>query len=180
MTITRDSIISAVDPAADETAERIMQRVTVTIEPALLDQLDAHMRRSGATNRSEALRDLIRQGLATKLAPGEQAECVGVISYALDQSVRDLGRRVPQSRHQHHDRAVAAMSVPLDHAAAVEVVVMRGTVGEVSGYAESLFLERGIRHGQLSMIPVRTEVEFHEHGQGKPHRHSHLRVQESF
>ena len=157
-----------------------MQRVTVTIEPALLQQLDAHMSRSGATNRSEALRDLVRQGLAAKQPPQEGAECVGVISYALDPTVRDLGRRVPQSRHRHHDRAVAAMSVPLDHAAAVEVAVMRGTVGDVSAYADGLFLERGIRHGRLSLIPVRTEIEFHEHGDGKPHSHSHLRVQESF
>jgi CopG family nickel-responsive transcriptional regulator len=157
-----------------------MQRVTVTIEPELLRQLDAYMSRSGATNRSEALRDLVRQGLADKLPPHEHSECVGVISYALDPTVRDLARRVPQGRHQRHDRSVAAMSVPLDHTAAVEVAVMRGTVGDVSAYANGLFLERGIRHGQLSLIPVRTEVEFHEHGEGKPHSHTHSRVQESF
>lgn len=157
-----------------------MQRVTVTIEPALLDELDSYMRLSGATNRSEAVRDLVRRGLSRDGVPSDNSECVGVISYALDPTVRDLGRRVPQSRHAHHDRAVAALSVPLDHAAAVEVSVMRGSVGAVSAYANSLFLERGIRHGQLSLIPVRTEVEFHGHGHGKPHSHSHLRVQESF
>lgn len=157
-----------------------MQRVTVTMEPALLEQLDAYMNQSGATNRSEALRDLVRHALAAKQPPDESAECVAVISYALDPSIRDLGRRVPQSRHEHHDRAVAALSVPLDHSAAVEIAVMRGAVGDVAAYANSLFLERGIRHGQLSLIPVRTEVEFHEHGSGKPHSHTHLRVQESF
>ena len=157
-----------------------MQRVTVTMEPALLEQLDAYMNQSGATNRSEALRDLVRHALAAKQPPREEAECVAVISYALDPTIRDLGRRVPQSRHEHHDRAVAALSVPLDHSAAVEVAVMRGAVGDVSAYANSLFLERGIRHGQLSLIPVRTQVEFHEHGAGEPHSHTHLRVQESF
>lgn len=157
-----------------------MQRVTVTIETALLDELDAYMKHSGATNRSEAVRDLVRRGLNRETAPSDNSECVGVISYALDPTVRDLGRRVPQSRHDQHDRAVAAMSVPLDHAAAVEVAVMRGSVGAVSAYAHSLFLERGIRHGQLSLIPVRTEVEFHDHGDGRPHHHSHLRVQEGF
>ncbi|WP_196257838.1 nickel-responsive transcriptional regulator NikR [Pelagibacterium limicola] len=157
-----------------------MQRITVTIEPALLDEIDAYMSQSGATNRSEALRDLVRHALAAKQPPREKSECVGIVSYALDPTVRDLGRRVPQSRHERHDRTVAAMSVPLDHAAAVEVAVMRGTVEDVSTYANSLFLERGIRHGQLSLIPVKAEMEFHDHGDGKPHSHSHLRVQESF
>ena len=154
-----------------------MQRVTITIEDDLLDALDAFMARSGASNRSEALRDLIRRGLA-EAAP-ETAECVGVVSYALDPTQRDLGRLVPESRQRHHDTAIAALSVPLDHHAAVEVAVMRGTVASVMAYANSLFLQRGVLHGQTALIPVRTEVEFHVHGE-RAHTHEHLRVQDRF
>ncbi len=157
-----------------------MQRITITIESELLKQLDSFMNQSGATNRSEALRDLVRRGLTVESPGSKRSECVGIVSYTLDPTVRDLGRRVPQSRHERHDRAIAAMSVPLDHSVALEVAVMRGTVGDVTSYADSLFLERGIRHGQLSLIPVKTEVEYHEHGPGKAHSHSHLRVQEGF
>lgn len=157
-----------------------MQRITITIEPALLNELDTYMARSGATNRSEALRDLVRRGLVAESEHTPQAECVGVISYTLDPTVRELGRRVPQSRHEHHDCTIASMSVPLDHAAAVEVTVMRGEVEEVSTYANRLFLERGIRHGNLALIPVKTKVESHVHGEGEAHSHNHLRVQESF
>jgi len=157
-----------------------MQRITITIESSLLEQLDAYMTRSGATNRSEALRDLVRRGLVAESAQTPKAECIGVVSYTLDPTVRELGRRVPQSRHELHDRTIAALSVPLDHAAAVEVAVMRGKVAEVSAYANNLFLERGIRHGNLALIPVKTQVESHVHGDGEAHRHDHLRVQESF
>ncbi|TVR84722.1 MAG: nickel-responsive transcriptional regulator NikR [Rhodospirillales bacterium] len=159
-----------------------MQRITITIEPALLQRLDAFMAQSGATNRSEALRDLVRRGLGTDGAVRQnpEAECVGVISYALAPEVRDLGRRVPKSRHERHDKAIVALSVPLDHNAAVEVAVMRGSVGAVSDYANSLFLERGIEHGRLSLIPVKTEIEVHAHGSGEAQSHSHLRVKDSF
>lgn len=152
-----------------------MQRVTITIEDDLLAALDGFMARSGASNRSEALRDLVRRGLAED-AP-EAAECVGVITYALDPSLRDLGRAVPESRQRHHDTTIAALSVPLDHTAAVEVTVMRGTVGSVTAYANSLFLQRGVLHGQTALVPIRTEVEFHLHG-ARAHTHEHLRVQE--
>ncbi|MBL3570909.1 nickel-responsive transcriptional regulator NikR [Rhodovulum sp. BSW8] len=154
-----------------------MQRITITIEDDLLEALDAFMDRSGASNRSEALRDLIRRGLDQD-AP-EAAECVGVVTYAMDPAQRDLGRLVPESRQQHHDAAIAALSVPLDHHAAVEVAVMRGTVGSVQAYANSLFLQRGVRHGQTVLIPVRTEVEFHLHGE-RAHTHDHLRVLDRF
>jgi len=157
-----------------------MQRISITIEDALLEQLDAYMTRSGASNRSEALRDLVRRGLVADTDPNAKTECVGVFSYTLDPTVRELGRRVPQGRHDHHDRTIAAMSVPLDHTSAVEVAVMRGKVNEISTYANRLFLERGVMHGNLALIPVKSEIEFHVHGDGEAHSHGHLRVQESF
>ena len=155
-----------------------MQRITISIEDDLLDELDAFMARSGATNRSEALRDLLRRGLARK-ASGN-AQCVGVLSYTVDLSMRDLGRRVPQSRHEHHHMAVAALSVPLDHTVAVEVAVMRGPVETVENYANGLFAERGVRHGALSLVPISEEEEVHQHGDGSSHSHMHLKVRDSF
>lgn len=155
-----------------------MQRVTITIEDDLLAELDAYMERSGATNRSEALRDLMRRSLA-RTAPAE-AECIGVISYTLDLSKRDLMRRVPLRRHEQHDVAVASLSVPLDHEEAVEVTVMRGKVDEVESFANGLFLERGVRHGRLALVPVFELIEEHRHGPHGAHRHSHLKVLDSF
>lgn len=155
-----------------------MQRVTITIDDDLLESLDAFMQRSGAGNRSEALRDLLRRGL-TPEAP-ENADCVAILSYSMDTSMRELGRKVPISRQQHHDSTVAALSVPVDHKTAVEVTVMRGKAGKVSDYANSLFLERGVRHGRIAMIPVEREMEFHLHGSGAAHSHSHFRVKDSF
>ncbi|SHI42878.1 nickel-responsive transcriptional regulator NikR [Wenxinia saemankumensis] len=155
-----------------------MQRITIAIEDELLAELDRQMGRSGATNRSEAIRDLLRRALARD-AP-QDADCVGIVSYALDLSARDLGRRVPRARHSRHDQAVAAMSVPLDHSTAMEVTVMRGKVAEVEDYAHGLFAERGIRHGNLSLVPVDDVAETHRHGGGEPHLHSHLTIKDGF
>lgn len=151
-----------------------MQRVTVTLDDDLLSALDRLMARSNATNRSEALRELLRQALRAEL-PADR-DCIGVMSYVIDPSMRGLGQRVPQSRQARHDATLAALAVPLDHDTTVEVAVMKGRVGDVETYANSLFLERGVWHGHLARIPVRTEIEVHEHG-GAPHAHEHFRVQ---
>jgi len=159
-----------------------MQRITISLEDALLADLDAFMARSGATNRSEALRDLLRRALSPA-APAE-AECLAVVTCTIDPTIRDLARRIPQTRHAHHDRTIAALSVPVDHDSALDVSVMRGRVDDVTRFANALFLERGVRHGAVALVPVQTELETHDHGNAAgdapAQRHAHLRVRDRF
>ena len=154
-----------------------MRRITITIDDALLARLDALMAASGARNRSETLRDLVRRSLEARAPAG--ADCLGIVSCVVETGQRDLARRLPDHLRAHHDSTIAALSVPVDHAAALEVVVARGRVGGIEGFANALFLERGVRHGALALIPVERQVERHAHG-GEVHAHEHLRIRDAF
>jgi CopG family transcriptional regulator, nickel-responsive regulator len=156
-----------------------MQRITITIEDDLLTELDRHMETSGAFNRSEAVRDLMRRGLAERKTP-EGTLCFGIISYAMDHSKRDLARRLPITRLDRHDQTVTAVSVPVDHGSTVDVVVMKAPVEKVTTYANALFLERGVLHGQVALIPLGEETTFHSHGSDVAHSHNHLRILGTF
>jgi CopG family nickel-responsive transcriptional regulator len=153
-----------------------MERITITLDGDLLAEIDAHMEASGATNRSEAIRDLIARSL-TRDAPRD-AQCLGVASYALDPAMRDLGLKVPKVRQDHHNRVAASLSVPVDHSTSVEVTVLQGQVREVERIANALFLERGVRHGRLTLVPLAEDGRAHSHGDG--HLHKHLRVADHF
>lgn len=157
-----------------------MQRTTITLDEDLAAELDAFIERTGAQSRSEAIRDLVRGGLANRMQGPEDARCFGVVSYAVDQSVRNLATRIPQSRLNRHDQTIVSLSVPLDHSTTIDVVVMRGRLGDVAGYAEALFLERGVMHGHLGLIPVAEDEMHHVHDEGEPHSHRHLRVRSAF
>ena len=157
-----------------------MQRITIAIDDDLAAQLDGFIQESGAANRSEAIRDLVRRGLSARPDGPALAPCFGVVSCAIDQSVRNLAARVPQGRLERHDQTVAALSVPLDHTTSVDVTVMRGQVGDIAAYAQALFLERGVMHGALSLIPVAQDESHHVHNHGSPHAHTHLRVKSGF
>ena len=156
-----------------------MQRVTITMDDGLVAELDAFIEASGAFNRSEAIRDLVRRGLAARERERTEAGCFGILSYAIDHSLRDLGRRVPQGRLERHDQTAAALSVPIDHTTSIDVVVMRGTVASVEDYAQGLFLERGVLHGALALVPVEPADKPHSHDE-RSAAHVHLRVQETF
>jgi CopG family nickel-responsive transcriptional regulator len=162
--------------------EEYMQRVTITLDDDLSGELDAFMAATGGGNRSEVIRDLVRRALSARPGGPRNASCYGVISCAVDQSVRNLSARVPQSRLDHHDQTVAALSVPLDHTTSIEVTVMKGRVADISAFAEGLFVERGVMHGALGLVPVAegTTRHVHSHGDGPPHEHAHVEVQSSF
>ncbi|HEY0213305.1 MAG TPA: nickel-responsive transcriptional regulator NikR [Paenirhodobacter sp.] len=157
-----------------------MQRTTITLDDDLAAALDAHLTENGGQSRSEAIRDLLRRALGHSTPPPQGADCYGVVSYVVDQSVRNLAARLPQGRLDRHDQTVAALSVPLDHSHAVEVSVMRGAARDVAAYAETLFLERGVMHGTLGLIPVIRDTDWHVHNDGTSHAHTHLRVLAGF
>ena len=157
-----------------------MHRTTITLDDDLAAELDGYMQATGAQSRSEAIRDLLRRALAARPGGPDEARCFAVVSCVVDQSVRGLGARVPQSRLDRHDQTIAALSVPLDHSTVLDVAVMRGQVGVLTGYAEGLFVERGVMHGTLGLIPVAEGETVHVHNEGEPHAHSHLKVLPSF
>lgn len=157
-----------------------MQRITISIDDDLAAKVDAYMSATGAMSRSEVIRDLIRRGLSARPDTPADARCFGILSCAVDQSVRNLAVRVPQGRLDRHDQIVSALSVPIDHSTSIDVTVMRGQVSEVSAYAEALFLERGVMHGSLSLVPVTEDAAHHAHDEQPSHAHSHLRVATGF
>lgn len=150
-----------------------MQRTTIAIDDELAAALDAYMESTGALSRSEAIRDLVRRGLSARSGGPAEAHCFGIISCTVDQSVRNLAARVPQGRLDRHDQTVAALSIPLDHTTSLDVTLMRGHVGDVSAYAEALFIERGVMHGTLNLIPVAEDKQPHAHTHDYAHAHTH-------
>lgn len=157
-----------------------MQRVTISLTDDLAAEIDSFMAATGAANRSEAIRDLARRGLSARPDVPADAGCLGVVSCAVDHSTRNLAVRVPQSRLDRHDQNLAALSIPLDHTTSLEVAVMRGQFSDVSRFAESLFLERGVMHGSLALIPVSEGGPSHVHNDGEAKAHLHLKVNTNF
>jgi len=157
-----------------------MQRLTITIDDELLAGIDKVIAERGYQNRSEAIRDLTRAGMAqmAETAPGEQAG-VAALVYVYDHEGRELAKRLTRSFHDHHDLSLATLHVHLDHESCLEVAVLRGEMREIRDFAEHVIAERGVRHGRLVAVPVEMETERHAHGTERSHRHLHTHVREA-
>ena len=126
-------------------------RFGVAMDEELLDSFDALVAKRGtATNRSEAVRDLVRDALVDAEWEGESAdEIVGTITMVFDHHANDLAEKLDSLQHAHHDKVISSMHVHLDAHNCLEVIVVRGRSGDIRAIAEALLGTKGVKHGKL-------------------------------
>jgi len=157
-----------------------MQRITITLDDELAEAIDRVIAARGYQNRSEAIRDLARAGMAEFGSPEPAGQDgVAALVYVYDHEGRELAKRLTRSFHDHHDLSLATMHVHLDHESCMEVAVLRGTMADIGHFAEHVISERGVRHGKLVVIPVEVANERHRHGGERSHSHLHTHVREA-
>lgn len=156
-----------------------MERFTISIDEDLAREFDALIAERGYSNRSEAVRDLMRSLLETsRQARSEGTHCVANLSYVFNHHERELAERLTELQHGHHDLTVATMHAHLDHDHCLESVILKGPTASVRAFADAMMAERGVRHGQVNVVSVEVDQGRHSHGyapRGKAQPHLHLR-----
>jgi len=154
-----------------------VQRITISLDDELARQFDDLIRERGYSNRSEAMRDLIREELdRARLDSSEPRDCVATLSYVFNHHERELAQRLTRTQHDHHHLGVTTLHSHLDHDNCLEVALLHGDVAAVRAFADAVTHQRGVRHGSLHIIPADLQVDDHDHGAGTPggrHLHSH-------
>lgn len=142
-----------------------MQRVTITLDDDLLAAVDDRVASHGYQGRSEAIRDLLREGMREPVAQDLPADstCIATLSYVYDHNARELSKRLTRTFHAHHDLTLATLHVHLDHGSCMEVSVLKGTTAEVRELAQHVTAERGVRHGRAFIVPMPFATHTHEH-----------------
>jgi CopG family nickel-responsive transcriptional regulator len=124
-------------------------RFSASLDADLLERFDQATGRRGYSNRSEALRDLIRDALVREEWQGD-AEIVGTVTLVYDHHTRELADRLTRTQHDHHDIILSAMHVHLDHDNCLEVIAVQGRASVVQSVADALVGTRGVKHGKLT------------------------------
>jgi CopG family nickel-responsive transcriptional regulator len=126
-----------------------LARFGISIDQQLLEKFDELIARKGYVNRSEAIRDLIRNDLVEDSWQTGDDETVGTVTLVYDHHTRDLSDKLTEHQHSHHDAIVSALHVHLDAHHCLEVVVVRGAADNVKRLADELIGTKGVKHGKL-------------------------------
>lgn len=133
-----------------------MKRITITVDDALLDEVERMIGQGGYPTRSEVIRDLMRLGLrSVALDAGKMQDCVGILSYIYDHEARDLARKLTASHHNNHDISIASMHIHLDEGSCLEVSVLKGSADTVRDFAEPIISQKAVAYGELKIVPQR-------------------------
>jgi len=133
-------------------------RFGVSLEKPLLDRFDDLIRAKQYTNRSEALRDLIRRELVEREWQGGR-DVVGTITLIYDHHKRDVLIRVMDMQHDFQEAIISTQHIHLDHHNCLEIVAARGKAEEVQKLADALRSIKAVRHLTLSMSSTGKEIE---------------------
>jgi CopG family nickel-responsive transcriptional regulator len=146
-----------------------ISRFGVSAEDELLRSFDELIGAQGYANRSEALRDLMRDALVkAKLnASAETDEVLGSLTLVYDHHAKDLSDKMADLQHDHFESVVSVLHVHVSHDDCMEVIVLRGAIRQIRALANSLLSLKGVKHGELFItVPARKIFE-------REHHHKH-------
>ena len=126
-------------------------RFSVSMDGKLLEGFDRLIRKKGYTNRSEAIRDIIRDKLVQEEWESGNRETVGSITLVYSHEVRELTEVLTELQHKHYMSVISSMHIHLDEHNCLEVLVVRGKTKDIRSIADGLIGTRGVKHGKLTL-----------------------------
>lgn len=129
-----------------------VERIGVSLDKKLLSAFDEYISGQGYQNRSEAIRDLVRQQLSSERARNPKAKAVAAVFFLYEHHSTKLMEKLTGLQHSHLLETICTMHVHLDAHECMEVVILRGRVGEINKMAENMLSLKGVKLGRINLV----------------------------
>jgi CopG family nickel-responsive transcriptional regulator len=126
------------------------QRFGVSMDDILLGKLDTFIKRKGYANRSEAIRDFVRENLVEEeWETGKPV--VGTVTLIYDHDALELPKKLTDLQHHFHKEIISTTHIHLDEHNCLEILALKGKGEKVKAIADRLIAAKGVKHGKLVM-----------------------------
>jgi CopG family nickel-responsive transcriptional regulator len=132
----------------------MLKRFGVSLESGLLDKFDKLLEIKGYSNRSEGIRDLIRDAIVNKEWLDGKIETAGAVIIVYNHHQHELAQKVTDTQHKDHKSIVSTLHVHLDAHNCLEIIVLKGTAEKIQKLADMLISTKGVKFGRF--IPATT------------------------
>lgn len=131
-------------------------RFGVSIDKKLLQRYD-DMIADVYENRSEAIRDLIRDKIVEEEWQDIEEEVAGSLTLLYNHHQRGLTEKMLNIQHDYHHLFKSNLHLHLSHDFCLEVIVVQGQVGELKEISQKLIGLKGVQHGKLTVTATGDE-----------------------
>jgi len=134
-----------------------LERIGVSLERQLLAKFDRLIAGQGYQSRSEAIRDLIRGQLSHARLENPKAEAVAAVCLVYNHHQAELMKKLTHLQHTHLLQTISTLHVHLDKQDCLEVVVLKGQVGQIKKVGEQLVSQKGVKLGKINVVATEQE-----------------------
>ena len=131
-------------------------RFGISIPANLIKKFDEHLAGRNNQNRSEAIRDLIRDRLVQESWNEGRGDQVATVTLVYDSQSTEFQRRLIESKRELGDNLLSCMLVRLGSVQELEVLVLRGSPSAIRAQAENILGMKGVLHGKIVMTTSST------------------------
>jgi len=127
-------------------------RFGVSMDQGLLDIFDDLIAGKGYSNRSEAIRDMIRSAIVETESKAGNKTAVAALCIAYEHHDHNLPHKLMHAQHAQHHKTIASLHVHLDADRCLEVIVLKGKARDLQSLGNSIISMKGVKHGQLVLV----------------------------
>ncbi|MCK5024872.1 MAG: nickel-responsive transcriptional regulator NikR [Thermoplasmata archaeon] len=130
-------------------------RIGISIEPELLKKFDELIEKQQYSNRSEAVRDMIRQYIVAEDWEKGIGTVVGSITITYDHDSSGVVEKLANVQHKHNEIIHCSNIVRLDDKTCMEVVIAQGSSFELNELADAIKSIKGVKHAELARSSIK-------------------------
>lgn len=139
-------------PSRLEKPTTLVSRISVSLRPDLLSELDGMVESRGYDSRSQAIGEMVHYQLAEhKRALGDEV-MAGTLNLLYNRSTRGLQGRLADIQYQHIAEVVSSLHVHLTEDQMLEVVLVQGPAAQLQAIANEMIAQRGVITGRLHLL----------------------------
>ena len=133
--------------------ERGVIRISISLPPKLLEQLDEFIKNVGYASRSKVIQDAIRRFITEhEVMWNEEEEAVGLIAIVYRHDIRKLEEEFTDIQHEYTQAITSTIHIHLTRERCFEIIALKGKVKHMRALLNSLEGKRGVEHAKLLIV----------------------------
>ncbi|WP_226528869.1 nickel-responsive transcriptional regulator NikR [Metabacillus niabensis] len=134
--------------------DKKLTRFGVSMDEKLLQSFDHIIEEKGYQNRSEAVRDLVRDAIFQHSWANNTDIVAGAILLFYNHHQNKLLNDMMTIQHDYHETIISTTHIHIDHHNCLELIVVKGIPADLRALSDKLITLKGVLYGKLTASPL--------------------------
>ena len=129
-----------------------VSRISISLPPDLLDELDRMVASRGYDSRSQAIAEMVHYQLAEHKRGLGNEVMAGTLTLLYNRATRGLQGRLADIQYQHLAEVISSLHVHLTEDQMLEVLLVQGPANTLQAITNEMLAQRGVVTGHLQLL----------------------------